>query len=958
MEAAFSDYLDEIISILDQSKQENLLTDDLINDLLSPLFCQIDSLEDEKYSNTQELCKVKKELAFFKVQKQDASTDQPELPDREIKIYRIVKTHKKRPQKSKADADTETIEEAQEVIEKTRNEDVDFEVKGNDSSNTAVSEIEDESELVDTIIETNNQVSLTELYKLYNTGQDTAKDTLSGDIEDDSAAKTSTSRSIRDHEPNISSLTKKSTESFVPTEELLPYSQTPGLVSWRTINGSLDARLPQRKRHSSRSSHKATSEQGASSLPLRRTPLNSFGHYNRQHILKSNLKALLLLLKNKDEDEIFHWPVDTDYVKDYLLYVKYPMDFSTMEKKINGGEYQSLVDFVMDLNLIITNCESYNDPETIYYKAAQRLRKEAVPLIESTSEKIIEAAGKEVDEAIKCPCPVHDPHFRTHHAGKKRRCLLDSAKNKSSRRINPISPKAASTTSRPSSVASNSTSSSKNRKRRRSRRQESKKIGSDAEAFSDSSRASGKSHQVFVVLDSDSDEETKKKKQKISKGSEKEGETREKISGNDDQVAEEKTPEKEKGEAKEPIALIESDDASDEFVELINPFTGMIETSTRKANIDDLMPTQLVNPFTGMIEETTINTTVEELKLKAEQMFLFENIGQGIENPFQALFDLGQQETGDLKNPLPEPLSQTTIEATLAPLATNAQSQQTMQQTPIQSLSTPSSCMFDQSASRTARSQHRQSNQMSHPLIPDPISTPAHYQQPIESCSVQSSPVICNSMTGTYDNETSQLMYNSSPTNCYPSAPLAQNQDSFGNQGSYIDPPIPPAACLNAFTPQAYHVQFPNQTPELSIQVIPSTSREQRYPMPTVVMPSTFPTKNLDAASAVVCQCPIHDLNSSKKKGKNSCQYEIIELAPPEAAAQGSNNIAIETTPVIDYLQELDVDSFTGNSPVGLFFQGLQEERVELLNPLNCKCPKHNPTRKQTRGRPRKCIYD
>lgn len=59
---------------------------------------------------------------------------------------------------------------------------------------------------------------------------------------------------------------------------------------------------------------------------------------------------------------------------DYADVIKYPMDFSTMNGKIMSGQYQTLEEFEADFNLVWENAMTYNQKETVYYKAAVRIR--------------------------------------------------------------------------------------------------------------------------------------------------------------------------------------------------------------------------------------------------------------------------------------------------------------------------------------------------------------------------------------------------------------------------------------------------------------------------------------------------------------------------------------------------------------------------------------------------------
>ena len=51
-------------------------------------------------------------------------------------------------------------------------------------------------------------------------------------------------------------------------------------------------------------------------------------------------------------------------LQDYLDCVEEPMDLSTMEKKLNCGQYSEPRDFVADMKLICNNSFCYNSTNT------------------------------------------------------------------------------------------------------------------------------------------------------------------------------------------------------------------------------------------------------------------------------------------------------------------------------------------------------------------------------------------------------------------------------------------------------------------------------------------------------------------------------------------------------------------------------------------------------------------
>lgn len=59
---------------------------------------------------------------------------------------------------------------------------------------------------------------------------------------------------------------------------------------------------------------------------------------------------------------------------DYLDHIKHPMDFATMRKRLEAQGYKNLTEFEEDFDLIVDNCMKYNAKDTVFYRAAVRLR--------------------------------------------------------------------------------------------------------------------------------------------------------------------------------------------------------------------------------------------------------------------------------------------------------------------------------------------------------------------------------------------------------------------------------------------------------------------------------------------------------------------------------------------------------------------------------------------------------
>lgn len=86
------------------------------------------------------------------------------------------------------------------------------------------------------------------------------------------------------------------------------------------------------------------------------------------------LRSTLEQLQEKDTGQIFAEPVDIKEVPDYPEFISQPMDFSTMRSKLESHAYRSVSDLETDFNLMVSNCLLYNSKDTVFHRAALRLR--------------------------------------------------------------------------------------------------------------------------------------------------------------------------------------------------------------------------------------------------------------------------------------------------------------------------------------------------------------------------------------------------------------------------------------------------------------------------------------------------------------------------------------------------------------------------------------------------------
>ncbi|KAG0191845.1 hypothetical protein DFQ28_010784 [Apophysomyces sp. BC1034] len=95
--------------------------------------------------------------------------------------------------------------------------------------------------------------------------------------------------------------------------------------------------------------------------------------------MKFCAQALREMKKSKYRDINYPFLAPVDIVAlnipDYPNIVKHPMDLSTIERKLNEGDYDTPEEFEVDVRLMFSNCYLYNPPVTPVHKMGKELEK-------------------------------------------------------------------------------------------------------------------------------------------------------------------------------------------------------------------------------------------------------------------------------------------------------------------------------------------------------------------------------------------------------------------------------------------------------------------------------------------------------------------------------------------------------------------------------------------------------
>ncbi|XP_016331038.1 bromodomain-containing protein 3-like isoform X4 [Sinocyclocheilus anshuiensis] len=124
-------------------------------------------------------------------------------------------------------------------------------------------------------------------------------------------------------------------------------------------------------------------------------------HGSKKGRLSEQLKYCEVILKEmlSKKHAAYAWPfykpVDAEALElhDYHEIIKYPMDLSTVKKKMDGREYQDAQSFASDVRLMFSNCYKYNPPDHEVVAMARKLQDVFEMRFAKMPDEPVEVAG-------------------------------------------------------------------------------------------------------------------------------------------------------------------------------------------------------------------------------------------------------------------------------------------------------------------------------------------------------------------------------------------------------------------------------------------------------------------------------------------------------------------------------------------------------------------------------------
>uniref|UniRef100_A0A096M003 Bromodomain containing 3b n=1 Tax=Poecilia formosa TaxID=48698 RepID=A0A096M003_POEFO len=172
--------------------------------------------------------------------------------------------------------------------------------------------------------------------------------------------------------PHVNSPTLKDKQSEFTASEYFPTKDNAKIICATSTNSFCH----QRQKRMRPEGVGRTTTPTKSDFEARDFPNTEHGGLREQLKYCSNILKEMLSKKHSAYAWPFYMPVDANAlgIHDYHDIIKYPMDLSTVKKKMDGGEYQDAQQFAADIRLIFSNCYKYNPSHHTVVGMARKLQ--------------------------------------------------------------------------------------------------------------------------------------------------------------------------------------------------------------------------------------------------------------------------------------------------------------------------------------------------------------------------------------------------------------------------------------------------------------------------------------------------------------------------------------------------------------------------------------------------------
>ncbi|CAO1621045.1 unnamed protein product [Parajaminaea phylloscopi] len=119
-----------------------------------------------------------------------------------------------------------------------------------------------------------------------------------------------------------------------------------------------------------------------------------------------------------DRNNLFLSPVSRSEVPDYYDIIKEPMEWASIAGKITDYRYETVDEFIYDVNLVLSNAMLYNKPETAFHRNALRIQKAAAPILASLRDlrsdhfrSVLQLGGQQLEAELNARDLELEPPF-------------------------------------------------------------------------------------------------------------------------------------------------------------------------------------------------------------------------------------------------------------------------------------------------------------------------------------------------------------------------------------------------------------------------------------------------------------------------------------------------------------------------------------------------------------------